>query len=379
MINILIAGDFYIADNRMNQPLIDSSIRDLFVSADYRIVNLETPLTQDEPKNRILKTGPHLRSSSKTMIPYLKQLKVNLVTLANNHILDYGAEGLANTFDSLQKDEINYVGAGKNLNEASKPFSIEREGMKVAILNFTENEWSVAENNMPGANPLDVIDNVNQIKAAKSTHDKVVCIIHGGHEYYHLPSPRMVKQYRFYAENGADAIIGHHTHCIGGYDIYRDVPIIYSLGNFLFTLNSDHEEWYIGLLAQINIVKGQPVRFGILPVQQKKGSFDVSLLAGEEKERVTQQMHEICGVIANETILSQNWNSFVNQKTKQYLNSLSPTNAISNWYIRTILNRFGISRIFLNKRNLKLMLNLIRCEAHLDNVKATIKKILDRI
>jgi len=52
-------------------------------------------------------------------------------------------------------------------------------------------------NDKPGANPLDIIDNVNQIKAAKATHDKVICIIHGGHEYYHLPSPRMQKQYRF--------------------------------------------------------------------------------------------------------------------------------------------------------------------------------------
>jgi len=61
----------------------------------------------------------------------------------------------------------------------------------------------------------------------------------------------MVKQYRFYAENGADAIVGHHTHCIGGYEIYKDVPIIYSLGNFLFTLPSKREEWYSGLLGAI--------------------------------------------------------------------------------------------------------------------------------
>jgi len=203
---ILISGDFYIADSFQNQPLIDQSVKQLFATADYRIINLEAPLTANTSKNRILKTGPHLRSAAETILPYLKQLKVNMVTLANNHVLDYGTIGLSDTFNNLQGNGIDYVGAGHNIQEATKQVTIEKGGMKIAILNFGENEWSIAGEDEPGANPLDIIDNVNQIKITKATHDKVICIIHGGHEYYHLPSPRMVKQYRFYAENGADAI-----------------------------------------------------------------------------------------------------------------------------------------------------------------------------
>jgi len=233
--NTLIAGDFYIADNFQNQQMVDNSVEQLFSSADYRIVNLETPLTDNAPQNRIIKTGPHLQSNAETILPYLKQLKVDIVTLANNHIMDYGAKGLADTFHILHTNQIGYVGAGPNLQKAAKPFTIETDGMKIAILNFAENEWSIAEKSTPGASPLDIIENVHQIKAAKASTDKVICIIHGGHEYYHFPSPRMVKQYRFYVENGADAIVAHHTHCIGGYEIYNNAPIIYSLGNFLFT------------------------------------------------------------------------------------------------------------------------------------------------
>jgi len=172
--------------------------------------------------------------SKNTVFPYLKQLKVDAVTLANNHILDYGAKGLSDTFETLKQNKIDYVGAGNNLKEAAQPLTLEKDGQRIAILNFCENEWSIAEEDKPGANPMDIIENTNQIKAAKATHDKVICIIHGGHEYYHLPSPRMQKQYRFYVDNGADAIVGHHTHCVGGYEVYNDVPIIYSLGNFLF-------------------------------------------------------------------------------------------------------------------------------------------------
>ena len=57
-------------------------------------------------------------------------------------------------------------------------------------------------------------------------------IVHGGHECYNLPSPRMQKQYLFYADQGADIVVGHHTHCISGYEVYKGVPIYYSLGNF---------------------------------------------------------------------------------------------------------------------------------------------------
>ena len=76
--NIFIAGDFFISDDYANKKLIDQSVRDLFASVDYRIINLEAPITnKDDPKNKILKTGSHLRSSEDTAIPYLKQLHIN--------------------------------------------------------------------------------------------------------------------------------------------------------------------------------------------------------------------------------------------------------------------------------------------------------------
>ena len=75
--NILIAGDFFISDDYANKESIDQSVRDLFASVDYRVVNLEAPITKDDPKNKILKTGPHLRFSEDTVIPYLKQLHIN--------------------------------------------------------------------------------------------------------------------------------------------------------------------------------------------------------------------------------------------------------------------------------------------------------------
>ena len=87
--NILIAGDIFISDEFKGRNLIDKSIISLFENSDYRIVNLEAPITNDNSKDKIIKTGPHLRNFDTTIIPFLKLLKMDLVTLANNHILFY--------------------------------------------------------------------------------------------------------------------------------------------------------------------------------------------------------------------------------------------------------------------------------------------------
>jgi hypothetical protein len=371
--NILIAGDFFISDNYQGQNLIDKSVLNLFEKADYRIVNLETPITANEPENRILKTGPHLRSLPDTLLPFLKQLKVDMVSLANNHILDYGPKGLSDTFKSLQENKIRYVGAGKNLEAAAKPFTLEKDGIKIAILNFAENEWSIAEEDKHGANPLDIIDNVNQIKTAKATHDKVICIIHGGHEYYYLPSPRMAKQYRFYAENGADAIVGHHTHCIGGYEVYKDVPIIYSLGNFLFTMQSIYKDWYIGLILEVEIRNGELFTH-LHPIKQQEKTFALSLLKNEEKQDVLNRVSACNAIISDELKLKHEWNTFVESKYDTSLNYWSPFSFVSNRYLRALLNKMGIKGI--NKKRMALTLNLMRCEAHADVTKKSISLFL---
>jgi len=97
----LIAGDLFISESFKNKQLIDHFVEELFASAEYRILNLEAPITLDEPNHKILKTGPNLRISEDTTMPYLKQLKIDMVTLANNHILDYGEQGLIDTFHAL--------------------------------------------------------------------------------------------------------------------------------------------------------------------------------------------------------------------------------------------------------------------------------------
>src|SRR5690606_5760342 len=224
---LLVAGDLVVTRS-FNTNCISQELKDIFLSTDYNIVNLEAPIT--ESGTRILKTGPHLKGHLESTIELLSTLQIDLVTLANNHILDYDEKGVLDTLAICKDHGFSTVGAGKNKNEAASIFYLDSQEGEIAIINIAENEWASATEKSAGANGMDLIDNAKHIQEAKGKSDHVIVIVHGGHEYYNLPSPRMQKQYRFYIDNGADIVIGHHTHCVNGDEEYKGKQIYYSLG-----------------------------------------------------------------------------------------------------------------------------------------------------
>ncbi len=330
-LEFLIGGDFYVSEKFAGDIHITKEIIDLFEHTDFRIINLESPICQNHSNWKIVKTGPHLRTSAEAVLPLMKKMSIDLVTMANNHILDYGENGLLQTLSTLDEHGIHYAGAGKNSTDAAKVYSIEKNGISIAILNFAENEWSIAGNDHAGANPLDIISNVRQIKNTKLLYDKVICIIHGGQEFYSLPSPRIVKQYRFYAENGADAIICHHTHCISGIEYYQNVPIAYGLGNMIFTKEVNDEKWYTGLLAKLVVQKDKHIELKLIPVLQDRDSFELSKPGEIVTNDILREVDELSAVIADETSLENEWDLFVQSK-KRVTEIFSPLQNIPGKY-----------------------------------------------
>lgn len=369
---LLITGDLVI-----NQPYetskIDQSVIDLFKNSDLNIVNLEAPVTTSTSK--IIKTGPHLRADEQSTLNILKALEVDVVTLANNHVKDYDEKGVTDTISFCKENNIKTVGAGHDLNEASKTLYIDTAEGEIAILNFAENEWASATDSSAGANPMDIIDNARQINDAKQRADFVFVIVHGGHEYYNLPSPRMQKQYRFYAEQGADIVIGHHTHCISGNEVYNGVPIYYSLGNFLFTKQNIQKDWYFGLILGVEIKEGK-LQTQIHPLEQREGTFKLSLLEKETKKNIMNRVSCYNDIIADEPMLKKEWDNHVKQMSNEYLGYWSPLSFVKNRYISAILRRLPISLI--NKKGLALYLNLMKCQAHRDMSKEIIGKYLSK-
>lgn len=194
MNDIVIAGDFFPgSDQALHNPFSESIIG-LFRDTEYVILNLEAPLT--ERGKPISKTGPNLRMSPR-YAKLLKESGVDCVCLANNHIRDFGDVGLEDTVKYCKEAGLDIVGGGMNDEEARKPLIRMIGTQRIAFLNYCEREFSIAAKNKAGANPFDTIHAYYDITTLRDSVDKIIVIYHGGLEYQHLPTPEIVKAFRF--------------------------------------------------------------------------------------------------------------------------------------------------------------------------------------
>ena len=364
---ILITGDFYGGDRleeqvlRKDYDLIFNDFLPIIRKADIAITNLEAPLLKIG--SPIKKTGPAIKVIPET-INAIKYAGFNILTLANNHIMDYGEVGLQSTLRLCVENNIESVGVGETYIEASQTLFKKVNGLVIAFINMTENEWSTTNSETPGAHPLNPIANFYKIKEAKGKADFVVVIVHGGHEMYHLPSPRMKETYRFFVDAGADVVVGHHTHCFSGFEIYNESPIFFSLGNFLFESKEKKSDlWYSGYAVRFQLNKDNKISFDIIPYKQNYHSTGVRLLTNEEKIYFDREIENLNSVIHDDLLLRSRLNEFIETElSKTYRSFLEPFSSLP---VR-VFQKLGVLPGLLSKKKKRLYLNLVRCEAHRD-------------
>ena len=363
-INIFISGDFAPSlrvnevIKRGNYQSLYNDILPIIQDADIAITNLESPLIEEG--HPIKKTGPNLKSPVKS-IEALKFAGFDMVTLANNHMMDYGKDGLSSTIQVCEKNNIRHIGAGMNNEEAKIIEYFEIKGCRIAFINCCENEWSTTQGNYPGCNPLDEVALFYQIEEAKANADVVILIIHGGHETYEYPSPRMKRLYRWFIDLGVDAVIGHHTHCFSGYEIYKEKPVVYSLGNFILDRKNRSSSWYHGVAAVVSINKDK-IDLTLLPFKQCDEKVGVYLLEQKETEDWLNKEHKRSENIQNDLFLDNEFDRFVSKKENLYRSYLEPNT--SKW-ILALKNRGLLPRKIKGSKLLRYW-NIIRAEAHRD-------------
>ncbi len=209
-------------------------------------------------------------------VTVLNQLGVDIVNLANNHMCDYGELAIIDTIDTLDAADIAHVGAGKNLEEASKPYYYICNGRKISIVSATQiertyNYTKEATETTPGVlKTLDPTKFVKVIKEAKSNSDYCIVMVHWGTEGVYNYEIDQVSLANAFEKAGADVIIGGHTHCLQGVSYVNDVPIIYSLGNFWFSsTGSDGVNRKDTGVSQVKIKDDGSVEFVFLPCVQQ--------------------------------------------------------------------------------------------------------------
>lgn len=212
---------------------IFKAVKDCFGQAGCTVGNLESPLT------RSLKAvpGKYTLRGDPSWAAALRENKFSLVSLANNHIMDHGEEGLYDTLDSLNKAGVKYIGAGRNQDEAFAPAVLSIEGREIAFIARTSvvvSSKAYAGKLNPGAALFSGEEVVYSIKECKRSAAVVVLMLHWGLEQYYFPSPQQRELAQRLIDAGVDVLIGHHPHVVQGVERYKNGLIAYSLGNFLF-------------------------------------------------------------------------------------------------------------------------------------------------
>ena len=366
MINIGFTGDFCPWDrfekiySTGNWKECFTEIKSFFYGNHLNVIDLECPLTNSQSK--IDKTGPHLKALPDTA-EILDYLNCKLVATANNHFKDYGWEGMKDTYKALGKYGISSLGSGANLDEASKFFIGIYDGLKVAFINAAEKEWSTTEDNTPGCNPLDTIGIYNTIQQAKKEADFTIIIAHGGHEHYNLPSPRIKQLYRFFIDAGAAAVIGHHTHIISAYEVYKNAPIFYSLGNFCFDWPGKRDDhWNYGMLVKLKLEKNKIIGFETHYVEQNNNEPIMRAVSQEKEKELKTKQKYLNDIVLDDRLLSENFRTYtqslqslMNTWIQPYKGKLLPS-----------LHKKGLLPELMGKKKKKLLTVLIQCDSHRD-------------
>ncbi|MBF2025420.1 MAG: CapA family protein [Oscillatoriales cyanobacterium C42_A2020_001] len=205
-----------------------------YQQADVAMVNLENPLT----RSTLQMPGKQFNFKAEPeSVEVLKSGGVDIVTLANNHSMDYDAEGLKETLSTLEAAGIESMGAGHDLTHARRPQIVDVKGQRIAYLAYWGEEYG-AEANKPGVNNIREERIAEDIRAIRDQVDWVVVNYHWGQELADFPADWQVKLAHFTVDQGADLIVGHHPHVLQGAEIYKGRAIAYSLGNFIFGGNS---------------------------------------------------------------------------------------------------------------------------------------------
>jgi poly-gamma-glutamate synthesis protein (capsule biosynthesis protein) len=298
-ITVVAVGDVYLGSRAA--PFIErygvdhpfGPTMDILSEGDVAIANLESPLTESEEifmeKEYILKAEPGVAEG-------IKNASIDIVTLANNHIMDYGSSGLKDTGGVLDRYGILHTGAGEDLKEARRPALFEVKGVKIAVLAYSNTlpKEFYAKRGSPGTAPGFSKYVREDVRAARTQADIVIVSFHWGGERLKSPKDYQVRLAHLAVESGAQLVIGHHPHVIQGVEMYKGGLIFYSLGNFVFGFYSSPDTE--GMIASVVFEGGEEgyrvksARLIPLDVDNRMVKFRTTPLEGQ---RAAEKLKEI--------------------------------------------------------------------------------------
>lgn len=273
-LSITVTGDVMFGRNMPGVLSLDSSpyryVDNVTGNTDILLVNTENPFTTS---GDAVKPDVPLKASP-DYIPLLNGTSGMVISAnANNHVFDYGIEGMRDSIENLDSYGIAHIGAGENKAEATKPITIEKEGHKISIFNYMDSEnfqeydqsvMPKATEDGPGYSAWDNEESVEQIRQAKENgSDIIIVYMHYGNEYSRSPNENQKEISHLAIDAGASAVVGSHAHVTQGIEMYNGKPIFYNLGNFMF--DQSNPNTHTAYFVEFD-VKNENVTANIYPV-----------------------------------------------------------------------------------------------------------------
>ena len=291
--DVSLADDWYIMpkyDERGKgiYGILSEDVVNIMTSSDIMIANNEFTISNRGEK---MPNKYYTFRGNPERLSIYKEMGVNLVTLANNHIYDYGETAFYDALDALEEYDIPYVGAGRNIDEAMDPFYYIVGGYKIGFVNATRAEKFIltpeaTENSGGVLRCYEPSRFISIIEETKKNSDFVIALVHWGKEDSSNLEDVQVETSKMYIDAGADLIVGTHAHTLQGIDFYNDKAIVYNIGDFIF----NHETKDTGIF-QLQIDKTGSFKYYFLPCKQKEKY--TYLLNDTEKIRVLDKMRTL--------------------------------------------------------------------------------------
>ncbi|MDD5626739.1 MAG: CapA family protein [Patescibacteria group bacterium] len=269
LVHLVAVGDMMLSRN-VGQKMVEYNdyqypfrkMGQFLQNADITFGNLESPLLAGEPvytPSMVFRADPECAGA-------LTKVGFDVLSLANNHIMNQGDKGLKKTLELLEQEGIQGIGAGLSREKAHQAAIVERNNLKIAFLAYTYAGNTEAKENNAGAAIMNAEDLKSDLARAKKEADLVIVSMHAGTEYKRAPNERQIAFARQAIDAGADLVIGHHPHWFQTVEKYKGKYIIYSLGNFVFD-QMWSEETREGMVADIYLDRDGVVELNFLPVK----------------------------------------------------------------------------------------------------------------
>lgn len=244
-------GDIVISGSY--ESICDTSMRDKISSCDYAVCNFEAPIVTELKATKIKKVGPHIKQSANA-VDLCANAGFNIFSLANNHIYDYGHEGVKNTISKIINSGSDFIGIDFDFESIYKERIFEKDLVKVGLISAAESEFGSNDGSNYGYAYINSPEIDERVKEVSKLVDCLIVFSHAGVEKVDLPLPEWRERYRQLCNKGADYVIGHHPHVPQGYEKYNNSTIFYSLGNFFFDTAGygDEDSHSFSIIIDIN-------------------------------------------------------------------------------------------------------------------------------